>query len=319
MKIIVALAVLFFSGLCLSTETVTLYSTGNNLEDAKQIAFKTAIETNCGVEVLSKREQLNDKVTYDNVATHSSCRVVDYKILETLENPYRIKIEIKLQNTKKDSRFFSESNDYRFTVNLQESLNEFNREKESAHDLIKLIFKDYPYHAYNINKFEDPYITSDNNKGIYLVVPYKLTWNYNFIKSVRNALDYVSSNAGAGRIVIMAKDPKDFLLGKKTVHYISDYDRYDLIKQQFSDEKEFRVQVKVRDINGNVVIDTCHLPQYKQGSMFYNLNYNGNITVFGNDQDIDNIVLKIDIPLSRIYDVNVNVAAAKDCKLLTNR
>lgn len=315
MKIIVLLAGLFFSQLSYSSETITLISYGNDFESAKQQAFRTAIEKVCGIEVLSKREQFNDKVIYDNIATHSNCRVTDYKILETSNNPYKITIQIHVHNTKKEDRFFAESNDYRFSLNLQESIDEYHKEKESGNELIKLAFKDYPYQAYNITNIKDPYITNDQARNLYLVVPYKLTWNYNFIKSLRNIFDYVSSNVGNGRIVIMAKDPKAILLGKKTVHYINDYGRYDLIKQQFSNDREFRVLVKVRDNKGNIVIDTCHLPKYKQGSMFYHLNYNGNLTIFGNDEDYDNILIKINIPLSSIFDVNVSIAAAKDCKV----
>ena len=314
MKIIVLLIGLLFSNLSFSAETITLNSYGTNFENAKQQAFRTAIEKVCGVEVLSKREHINSQIEYDNVATHSSCRVTDYKVLETYNNPYMIKIQVKIHDTRKDDRFFAESNEYRFNLNLQESLDDYYREKQSGDELIGLIFKDYPYQAYNITNIKDPYITSDHGRNLYLIVPYKLTWNYNFIASVRNVFNNVSSNAGSGKIVIMAKDPKSILLGKKTVHYINDIDRYNFIKDQFSDDNEFRVQVKVKDNRGNLVIDTCHLPKYKQGSMFYNLNYNGNLTIFGNDEDYDNIVIKINVPLSAIFDVSVNVSAAKDCK-----
>lgn len=314
MKIIVFFIALLFASQSYA-ESITLYSQGTDLENAKKTAFKNAIETVCGVDVLTKREHLNNEVSYDNIATHSHCRIRDYKVLETYNDPYRIKIQVQIQNTKKDDRFFSEGNGYRFSLNLQESLDDFNREKQSGDDLIKLAFKDYPYHAYNITNIQDPYITSNDRKNLYLIVDYKLTWNYNFIKSMRNVLDFVSSNTGNNKVVIMAKDTNVILLGSKTIHYINDVDRYDLIKQQFSIDKEFRVRVRVRDTAGKTIIDTCHLPKYKQGSMFYHLNYNNNLTVFGNDIDVDKIIIKINVPLSSIFDVSVDVAAAKDCKL----
>lgn len=318
MKYVAIAALLLIANIAVSATSITVYGHGTDRESAKKDAFRTAIEKACGTKVTSKRESFNQRNNYNKIHTYSTCRVTDYKIIEEQSDPYILKIEVTLHNTREHDILLEESDQLRFTPNLKSNINEYNREKNEGDELIDIVFRDYPYNAYNLETIKEPYIVDDNYRNLYLIIPYRIKWNYNFIVSMEDIFSSVDTRNGDARITVMAKNPKNFILGKKTHYHFNDYTRLDHIKSKFTGENELRLHIKARDHKGKNILNICYSPEYKQGGIFYSVGINKELTIFGNDVNIGNIQIRLNMPAEVIYDLTIDVAAERDCKLYTS-
>lgn len=315
----VAIAALFLTAqLAVGATSVTVYGYGADRESAKKDAFRSAVENICGTKVTSKRENFNNQSEYNKVHTYSTCRVIDYKILEEQQDPYRLKISVVLHNAREDDRLHTESNELRFTPNLGNQVEQYKLEKQEGDELIDLVFRDYPYNAYNLEQVKQPYIIDDYYRNLYLIIPYRLKWNYDFIESMQDTFSTVDTRYGDAVITVKAKNPKSFLLGKKTHYHFNDYSRLDYIKSKLTGDHEMRIRVKARDSKGKNILNICYSPEYKQGGIFYSVGVNKEMTVFGNDTNTGQIQIRLNMPAEVIYDLTVDVAAERDCKLYTS-
>lgn len=308
---IIALA----SNFAVGATTVTVYGYGSDRESAKQDALDTAVTNVCGKAVLSNREHFNGSTNHDKVSVYTSCRVSRFDILSYDDN--RIKVRVTVSDNKSSHRLFSESNHrLEFDGNqVRNQLNDVRREQNRGDRYIDEIFRDYPYHAYNLHSNVKPYITNDANRDVYLVVPFELTWNYNFIVAMSETFSQIKNKRGLGVISISAKNPDDFVFGKKTNYYIEDWVRFNHIKSKFVLDNEMRLNVKARDKKGSPVINICYSPEYKAGGIFYSVGVSDELTIFGNDRNRGDIKIKLTTPADMIYDITVDVVAQRDCKL----
>lgn len=315
MKKAIAAFVLLQASLIVNANTVTVYGNGIDREAAKKDAFRTAIEQVCGTEVLSNREHLNDNTIRNNVLSYSSCRVENYEILE--DQGSRLKVKVQLTSNRISHRLHSKSNQQsKFDTNIVSAqISTFKDEQVNGDRLIDEVFTDYPYRAYNLNKSKDPYVISDNYRNLYLMVPYDLRWNYNFITSIMDTFNALGSKSGQGHIQVMAKDPRSLLFGHQNFYFMNDLHRLDHIKSKFMDQNELRLNVKGKDTRGRQVLNVCYNPDYKAGGIFYSIGIDSEITIFGNDRNVGTMRIKLTVPAEVIHDIYVDVVAARDCKL----
>lgn len=313
-KAFAALLVIGYS-LTVNANTVIVYGVGVDRESAKKDAFRLAIENVCGTAVLSDKKIVNQSVEKNEIITYSSCYVENYEILKDQGNRLQLKVTVRTNSIS--SRLFSESNkESQFNTNAVKSqLDTLKAQQESGDKLVDAVFSDYPYRAYNLNKTKDPYIISDVRRRFYLMVPYDITWNYNFISAMNDTFSLFNSKTGNGTISVMAKNPKNLILGKKNFYRIDDLERLDYIKSKFNNKNEMRLKVRAKDSIGNTVLNICYSPEYKPGGIFYSAGVRNALTIFGNDRNTGTIQINLTFPANTIYDVYVDVVPQRDCKL----
>lgn len=312
----VAVAILLsFAGVAVGAESITVYGFGSDRVSAKKDAFRTAIENVCGTAVLSDREHFNNETTHDQIITYSSCRVEKYEILEYDGN--RMKVTVTVTNNKLSGRLFSRSNSRNQfdTDQVNAQVDTIRHEHNKGDKLIDEVFRDYPYRAYNLEQTKKPYFTTDSYRNFYLMVPYDVRWNYNFITSMNEVFSMIETPNGRGMINIAAKDPKALLVGKHDKYFIDDLYRLDYLKNKFVNQNEMRLKVKARDEHGKQVLNICYNPDYKAGGIFYSVGVHNKLTIFGNDRNAGTMRIKLTVPADVIYDIYIDVVAVRDCKL----
>ena len=312
----IAIAILLsFAGVAVGAESITVYGFGSDRESAKKDAFRTAIENVCGTAVLSDREHFNDRTTHDKVITYSSCRVEKYEILEY--DGHQLKISVTVTNNKLSERLFSKSNSKNQfdTDSVNAQVHTMRQEQKRGDRFIDEVFRDYPYRAFNLHQTQKPYITNDSYRNFYLMVPYDVRWNYNFITAMNEVFSAIQTPNGKGEINIAAKDPKALLLGRHDTYYVDDLYRFQYLKSKFVNQNEMRLKVNARDIRGRQVLNICYNPEYKAGGIFYSVGVNHKLTIFGNDRNAGTMRIKLTFPADVIYDIYVDVVAVRDCKL----
>lgn len=301
--------------LTVNANTVIVYGAGVDRESAKKDAFRLAIENVCGTAVLSDKKVVNQNIEKNEIITYSSCYVENYEILKDQGNRLQLKVTVRTNSIS--SRLFSESNkESQFNTNaVRSQLDTLRAQQQSGDKLVDAVFGDYPYRAYNLNKTKDPYIMSDARRQVYLMIPYDITWNYNFISAMNDTFSLFNSRSGNGTITVMAKNPKNLILGKRNFYHIDDLERLDYIKSKFNNQNELRLKVRAKDNRGNSVLNVCYNPEYKAGGIFYSVGVRNEITIFGNDRNTGTIQINLTFPADVIYDVYVDVVPQRDCKL----
>lgn len=314
MKIVAIAALTLFASVAVGSQTIKVYGYGSDRESAKLDAFKTAIENVCGSNILSSREHYNGKTTHDKVMSYSSCRVRQYKILE--ESQSKILFQVEVENINLSDRLTNKSNNRMMFDNsqLQAQIQTYKNEKNSGDELIDEVFRDYPYHAYELGKSKTPYIVDDAARNFYLVVPYDLRWNKSYVNTLRETMTLLQTPRGVGTVKILAHNPNKFL-GYTSHHNLNDTHRIEQIKDRMSGKNELRLHIVARDNAGKHVVDVCYSPAYKAGGIFYSIGVRDNISIFGDDKNIGEVKVRMHFPVDVITDVYVDVVAERDCKL----
>lgn len=308
MKLLAIASLALAANVAVSAESLTLYGYGTDRESAKRDAFRTASQNICGVAVLDDREHFNSTTTHNKTNVYSSCRIVKHRIVkDELQEKERLLINVTVEDLRQSGRLFNKP--YERQVfdgqNASDNIKSYLEEKKSGDDLVSEVFRDYPYRAYNLDKSLRPYITDDPYRNIYIVVPYKVTWNRNFIYAMQDTFRLVSNKNGQyGHIQV----------GNK-VYYMDDLTRLNHIKEHIVGENEMRLQLNIRDTSGKRVVHLCYSPEYKQGGIFYSVGIDRQLTIFGTDTNRGEIKLKLTIPAEVIYDISLDVVAERDCKL----
>jgi len=303
-------AIALTANIAVGATSITVDGYGADRESAKRDAFRTAIENVCGTTVLSDREHFNSRTTHNKVITYSACRVDNYTILE--EGDGKITMRVNVTRNNISQRLLASENKFRTPPNIKSQLNTSKEENNTGDELIDSVFRDYPYRAYNVKS--DPHIVKDPYRNTYLEVPFTITWNYNFIKSMIDTFA-TFDNKGPGVIKISAKNPDAFLIGHSDTFHIDDLYRLSHIKSKFVLQNEMRLRIKARDNTGRTVLNICYSPEYRAGGIFFSVGVRNNLTIFGNDRYTDTLRIKLTFPADVIYDTYVDVVPDRDCKL----
>jgi hypothetical protein len=307
-------AALLLGSATTGAQSIVVDGKGIDFQTAKNNAFQKAIENVCGVNILSNKEFRNNITIHNSIVSYSSCRIKKYEVLE--EDLDRVLLRVDVEKLSSADRFTAHPNqENNFDQEqVRTAVQSYYDEKISGDQLISELFRDYPYNAFELRRSKSPYITSDAYRNLYLIVPFDLRWNTNYVNSIREILSLLQVSHGVGTVKILAKNPKSFF-GYTTHHNLNDVKRINDMKKYMSGPNEFRLKIVANDGHGNKVIDTCYVPEYRSGSIFYSIGVHNQITIFGDDKSVSSVSIRLAIPPDSINDLTVAIVAAKDCKL----
>ena len=168
---------------------------GNTYEEAKNNAFKEAIEYQVGVVIASERETYNEKLIKDEILAYSSAFVDEYKIIsqQNIGNKIQVVADVKLSLLKLSDRILAKGKDSKNIDGVKHDVQykSFIENKQKGDQLLASILNDYPKRAYNITQ-SNYVLTIDANRNQILTVPYTMQWNPNYIASFKDATRLVS-------------------------------------------------------------------------------------------------------------------------------
>lgn len=183
---------------------------GNTYEEAKNNAFKEAIEHHLGVVIASERESHNNNLTKNEILAYSSGYVDEYKIIsqQTTGNKVHLVIDVKLALLRISDRIMSNGKDNKYLDGAKHDsqYKSFMENKQNGDKIIASVLSDYPSRAFLINQ-NKYFIKIDSNRNLTLSIPYTMEWNPNYIASFHDATKVVADGklsflekSGIGRI-----------------------------------------------------------------------------------------------------------------------
>ena len=295
---------------------------GSTFEEAKQNAFRTAIEFVAGSVVTSERESTNYKLVKDEILVYSAGYVTDYKILNTITsgNKVRVSVDVQVSSSKLSDRILGVGREPKNFDN-DKHYNQhqtYLQGKNNADRLLNQVLNDYPKKAFTITQGVHQFKVDQYRNGI-VEIPLELKWNYNYIASFNEALKILEDGSNGllkhspGNVTVMAKDPKDWVIGSKNQYKFNDMVIISSIRTSMQQHKP-NILLSIKDFNNNTVFKQCYIPDSIAGKKpaFYDLGTT--LVVYGNQIEKNKIELGLtQDAIKQIHSIELNVVAENNC------
>ena len=256
---------------------------GNTYEEAKNNAFREAIEYQVGVVIATERISYNDKLIKNEILAYSSAYVDDYNVIsqKNIGNKVQVVVDVKLSLLRLSDRILSKGKD---SKNLDGAKHDnqyksFMENKKNGDKILESVLNDYPKRAFDIKQGNYD-IKIDANRNLILTVSYTMSWNDNYILAFYDATKLLSD----GELGFLEKNG----LGKiyhgavtidKQGHYFNDRVIPLKIVYGMLDGNEPRINIELKDNNTRSYYSKCFTPSrnYDQfygrtGTIYLNIN-----------------------------------------------
>lgn len=282
---------------------------GTNLEAAKENAFREAIQLTVGTIVLSQRLSTIQGIKKDNISVFSAGYIDDFKIINISHKTNEV--VVLLDVLVAESRMFNQvlssgnSNEPIDGQRLHGTVNSYLNQRNQADNMLSELMTTYPNNAY-ILKTKPYTVYIDNNRNTILSIPFKLSWNYDFIVSFNEAMKKLNDanfsfyQSAPGNVYVLAKNPKDYIIGEKTHFKFKDTVFLEKLKRHI-ESNELRLQLVLRDNNYNTIYQNCFIPLSIRGhkTPFYNVTNPKQFVIFGNEKE--ETELQLNVPGDKLH------------------
>ena len=278
------LVVCFVLTACASTSKSDNYirttGIGNTYEEAKNNAFREAIEYQVGVVIASERESYNEKLVKNEILAYSSAFVDEYKIIsqQNIGNKIQVVVDVKLSLLRLSDRVLSKGKD---SKNLDGAKHDnqyksFLENKQNGDRILASVLNDYPRRAYDIQQ-SDYVVKLDAYRNLTLTIPYEFKWNPNYISSLHDAVRLVSDGKPSLWTVekgFAQQYPSTLRVGSEK-YYFNEFIISNKILDAMMDWNEVRINMEIKDLYNKTQYSECFLPKqlHSRTSDYYNINY----------------------------------------------
>jgi len=174
---------------------VEVEASGHTLEEAKQQAFRKAIEQVVGAVVVSDQEVSGDRVVKDHIGNYSAGYINNYKILDTDEDGDRVtvRMSVDVASSKIAQRMIASGNK-NLIINgqrLQAQLDSQLYERQRGDQLIASVLNSYPENAFTINN-GDSEMKISRYRNASIQVPFELGMSRPWLEALHEAVGLVA-------------------------------------------------------------------------------------------------------------------------------
>lgn len=203
---------------------------GSSFEEAKESAFKQAIENRIGVLVLSDREVQSYKLLKDEILTYSAGYVDDYTVISQDKSGRKwfVTVDVWVSSSKLTSRIISskESDGKMNGKKASDSFTSYVKQKQQADRLTSKVLAGFPENAV-VAKFDRTELKFDSNRNAQVLIYFETNWNRGYLDSLMELLSLIQDGRDSQNVV-----------GQVRVHYKEKGDWFPTVaKYQFSDAK----------------------------------------------------------------------------------
>jgi hypothetical protein len=179
---------------------------GRTAEEARTVAFRVAIEQAIGSIMSSETEVRNGRIVRDEIINYASGYVDRYEITNQVSSSVGVRIAMRVwvRRSVLSNRLLNRSertgevDGSRASVQLAT----LNQERATGDRLVQTVLNDFPKRSFDI-ELKNTELKYGNRQGV-LEVPFTVTWNRNYLKSLWTALDATSQRGSnpQGTVVV---------------------------------------------------------------------------------------------------------------------
>lgn len=236
---------------------IQVESQGNSFEDAKQKAFKIAVERAVGSLVLNETEIANQDIVRNDVIMYSSGMIESYKVKNqgTSGSQVSLVMDVWVSDSRIADRLMTIGKGNILVDGGQVVAKEksYREEQLTGDKVIAAVANDFPKRAFEI-KIKNTQIQRQGRDS-QILVNAKLEWSKHYVNSLIDALERTKSG-GKGYPSVISIKPTDgffvFFAG------YNDKEKEQILKDRFVDSEPV-VQVTAFGNNSNeVLIQNCY-------------------------------------------------------------
>lgn len=174
---------------------------GATPEEARMNGFRLAVEKAIGSIISSETEVQNGRIKRDEIISYAAGYVDKFEIVSTEPSNNGTKVVMKvwvgrsalanrlLNKSEQDGRI----DGHRAAVAVETTL----YEKDTGDRLLRQVLNDFPRKSFNV-EVQKPSVLLNMVRRPELGVPFKVRWNYDYLKSLWTVLDATADNPKAG-------------------------------------------------------------------------------------------------------------------------
>lgn len=178
-----------------TTVRIQVEAQGRSLNEAKQQAFRSAIEQVVGQVVVSDQEVKGSTLTKDFIGGYSAGYVDDFEILESRNDngTWAVKMNVAVASSKIAQRMLSSGNKSLIVEGqrLQAQIESQIDQRNNGDSLISNVLSSYPYNAYVVNSGQTEFAIS-GRRQVYIDVPYDIRWSKFWLDGFNEALGVIA-------------------------------------------------------------------------------------------------------------------------------
>lgn len=174
---------------------VEVESIADTADEARQTAFRLAVEQAVGTIIVSETESNNWQLQRNEIITYASGYVDRYKILQQRNTPNGITMRVRVwvahsgiaNRLLNQSRGAGVVDGDRASVQV-ESLT---HQRQTGDQLLNTVLRDYPRRAFEL-ALEPTRVEFDHNRQAWLQIPFRMQWSKLYLTSLTEALTAVN-------------------------------------------------------------------------------------------------------------------------------
>ena len=265
MRLLIALGILIFLTSCgtineKANEEILgpylVYGIGSSVDDAKNNAFRVAIEKAIGSAIISERSIEEANFIKKKIYSHSAGYVSNFEIISTKkqsDGSFKIEILVSVKKTALNDYILYSAKDSKSIKGdkASEAINNYLDERKKGDDYLDSVLNNYPNKAFDIRQKEFQLRLNDN-RDFSLYIQYSIKMNLKYLKELSSAMKEVSDE----KCSILGKIyDNDYFNGmpKFTINYLEDGSIIgDIFDYCFNDEiRPKKVFQKISNWRGN--------------------------------------------------------------------
>jgi len=295
---------------------------GSTFEEAKNNAFRTAIEFEAGTIVVNERDANNYKLIKNELLVYSSAYISNFKVINTfkVDNQVHVVLDVNVSSNKIADRILGVGSKPAIVDNKHYTQYQTYMDYKNKGDALLInVMRDYPTKAFVVTQGVHK-LAVDVYRDAILEIPLEIKWNYNYISALNDTLGALQDGSNGlfspspGNITIMAKDPKDWILGKKSTYKFNDILITQALKDTFLHNPP-RIQVKITGHN-QVLYKNCYVPDSIAGKQKAFFDAGNDLIVYGNQVEKNIIKIELNNMPTVLRDaerIDLNVVAHESC------
>ena len=239
---------------------VEVTAQANNLESARESAFRMAVERAVGTVISSEKEVVNFQLQRNEIITYASGYVDNYELVQqqTVNNQTQVQMKVWVSHSAISNRLLNVSRDAGSVEGgrISEQIRSVQRERESADRLLSTVLADYPRRAFDIRLEPTRVVMTDQRQGE-LHIPFVVSWNSRYINSITEVVTRINQKSDCNKLFRQCTGASMITVAGEGVGYFDDTAAYDLMHREMLLSRP-QIQISIRDQFGTVQFRQCY-------------------------------------------------------------
>ena len=238
---------------------VEVTAQADNLESARESAFRMAVERAVGTVVSSEKEVQNYQLQRNEIITYASGFVEDYQLVQqqTVNNQTQVQMKIWVSHSALSDRLLNVSRTAGTVEGgrISEQIRTVQHERASADRLLSSVLTDYPRRAFNVS-LEPTRVVMNSQRQGELQIPFVVTWNAHYIRSLNEAVQSINQKANCNGWFSRCTSNSTVSIAGQGTSFFDDTMAYDLMHREMVISRP-QLQISIQDQSGKVQFRQC--------------------------------------------------------------